>query len=105
MTQQQFEFMQNTPKSYINIGKQIGALLNEKQASYGDAFGKMNEILNVLYPDGIKNHQYQDILTIVRILDKVFRIANLPEDQKDRMGEEPYKDIAGYAILALGKNK
>ena len=105
MNQQQFEFMQNLPKDYEKIAKQIGTLLNEKQMSYGDAFGKMTEIFKILYPDGIKEHQYQDTLTIVRILDKIFRIANLPEDKKDRMGEEPYKDIAGYAILALGKDK
>lgn len=105
MTQQQFEFMQTLPKDYETLGEQIGILLNEKQQSYGDAFGKMNEIFNILYPNGIQQHQYADVLTVVRILDKVFRIANLPEDQKDRMGEEPYKDIAGYAILALGKDK
>jgi len=27
----------------------------------------------------------------------------MPENQKDLMGEEPWKDIAGYAILALNK--
>jgi|11BtaG_2_1085332.scaffolds.fasta_scaffold00001_62 hypothetical protein len=91
-------------KDYEEVGKQIGGLLNEKQQSYGDAFGKMEQIFKILYPENIQKHQYKDVLTLARILDKIFRIANLPEDQKDTMGEEPYKDIAGYAILALLKD-
>lgn len=101
MNQQQFEFMKNMSKDYESLGEQIGILLNEKQACYGNAFGKMEEVFKILYPSGIAIHQYKDVLTLARILDKVFRITNLPEDRKDTMGEEPYKDIAGYAILAL----
>ena len=101
MNQQQFEFMKNMSKDYESLGEQIGILLNEKQACYGNAFGKMEEVFKILYPSGIATHQYKDVLTLARILDKVFRITNLPEDRKDTMGEEPYKDIAGYAILAL----
>ena len=63
----------------------------------------MQEVFNILYPEGIQPYQYQDILTIARIMDKVFRIANLPASKKDLMGEEPWKDIAGYALLALSK--
>ena len=105
MKQKQFDFMQNVPKDYEALGEQIGILLNEKQKSYGDAFGKMETILETLYPNGINTYQYRDVLTLTRILDKVFRIANLPESRKDRMGEEPYKDIAGYAILALAEQE
>ena len=102
--QEQFPFM-NEPLDYEALAKSIGTLLNEKQASYGDAFGEMEQVLSVLYPDSIQKHQYRDILTIVRILDKVFRIANLPESKKDLMSEDPWKDIAGYAILALKKGQ
>jgi hypothetical protein len=42
---------------------------------------------------------------MVRILDKLFRVSNLPESNEDRMHEEPWKDIAGYAILALSQHK
>jgi hypothetical protein len=105
MKQEQFEFMKNMKKDYEALGEQIGILLNEKQESYGNAFGNMETILQTLYPNGIKTYQYKDILTLTRILDKVFRIANLPENRKDKMGEEPYKDIAGYAILALAEEE
>lgn len=101
MSQQKFEFMKNLNPDYEAIGEQIGILLNEKQSAYGNAFGNMSHIFNILYPEGIQPHQYSNVLTIARIMDKIFRIANLPANEKDSMGEEPWKDIAGYAILAL----
>jgi hypothetical protein len=101
--QQQFDFIENIAPDYANIALSLGVLLNEKQAAYGNAFGNMGEIFNILYPEGISPHQYEDILTIARIMDKIFRIANLPKNKKDLMGEEPWKDIAGYALLALSK--
>jgi hypothetical protein len=107
MEQLEFEFMKDLPKviDYEAIGEEIGVLLNEKQAAYGDAFGKMKQVFDVFYPNGVQPHQYQNVLTMVRILDKLFRVSNLPESNEDRMHEEPWKDIAGYAILALSQHK
>ena len=50
-----------------------------------------------MYPAGICPEQYDDLLTIARILDKLFRIANDP----DAFDENPYQDIVGYALLAM----
>lgn len=58
-------------------------------------------MLRLLYPDGIRPEQYDDSLAVVRIIDKLFRIAN----NKDAFGESPYKDIAGYAILGMKKSE
>ena len=52
-----------------------------------------------MFPNGIKVDQYGDLLTIARILDKLFRIANDP----DAFDENPYQDIVGYALLAMKK--
>lgn len=101
MSQQRFEFMKDMNPDYEALGEQIGILLNEKQSVYGNAFGNMSQIFNIIYPNGIQPHQYDNVLTIVRMMDKIFRIANLPETGKDSMGEDPWKDIAGYAMLAL----
>ena len=105
MNQKQFNFMNEMPLNYEIIALEIGKLLNEKQNSYGNAFGEMAAIFKILYPEQILPHQYGDILTIARIMDKIFRISNLPESKIDSMGEEPWKDIAGYAILALQNTK
>ena len=80
---------------YEDKGAELGKLVDEKQAAYGDSFGKSGEIIKILYPDGIKPEQYQDALAIVRIIDKLFRIAN----DKGYGGENPFLDIAGYGLL------
>jgi hypothetical protein len=103
--EKKIQFMTDLGPDYEAMGEQIGILLSEKQSAYGDAFGNMSRIFDVLYPSGIQPHQYGDILTIARVMDKVFRIANLPTNKKDSMGEDPWRDIAGYAMLALQNSK
>tara|TARA_Y100000296_G_scaffold72162_1_gene88312 strand:- start:74 stop:352 length:279 start_codon:yes stop_codon:yes gene_type:complete len=84
---------------YAKIGKEVGALVKEKQIAYGDSFGRSGDVLRQLYPDGISPDRYDDLLTIARILDKLFRIASQP----DAFGENPYKDIVGYGLLGMGR--
>lgn len=82
---------------YADIGQQIGRLVQEKQQHYGDSFGKSGAVMRVLYPNGIAPEQLDDALTIVRVIDKLFRIAT----DRDALGESPWRDIAGYALLAV----
>jgi hypothetical protein len=81
--------------SYELIGQEIGRLVDEKNRAYGDSFHKSGEILKILFPNGIKIEQYDDMLYLIRIIDKQFRIAT----SKKAFGENPAKDIAGYSIL------
>lgn len=74
----------------------LAKMLREKQHAYGDSFGNAHKVLEILYPSGIPVEQYQDVLTVTRIIDKLFRVAN----QKNYGGENPYVDIAGYATMA-----
>lgn len=85
---------------YKKLGNEIGELVQKKQAAYGDSFGKAGNVLRELYPDGIRPDQYDDALCIVRILDKLFRIAT----KKDAFGESPYRDIAGYSLLGAARD-
>ena len=55
--------------NYEDLGRSVGELVAEKQAAYGDSFGKSHKILKVLFPDGIKPEQYMDVLTICRVVD------------------------------------
>ena len=86
---------------FEKIGTEIGKLVDEKNTAYGSAFEKSEEILKVLYPDGIDPNQYKDMLAVTRIVDKLFRIAT----QKDAFGESPFKDIAGYGILGMANDE
>jgi hypothetical protein len=83
--------------TYSDIGSKVGKLVEEKQKAYGDSFGRSGRCLMEMFPEGIKVDQYDDLLTIARILDKLFRIANDP----DAFEENPYQDIVGYALLAM----
>ena len=90
----------NSAGGYAEIGAEIGALVESKQRAYGDAFGRCSAILRVLYPGGIPPESYGDALAVVRVLDKLSRLAQSGGDS-DPMGESPWQDIAGYAILSL----
>jgi hypothetical protein len=85
--------------SFRERGKVVGELVDAKNKVYGDSFSKSGEILKLLYPDGVKPEQLHDMLTIARVVDKLFRIATA----KDALGESPWQDITGYGLLALGK--
>lgn len=83
---------------YADAGATLGALVQAKQAAYGDAVGKTADILTVLYPDGIPVGAYGDILLMVRAFDKFSRIATTC-GECDPMDENPWLDIAGYGLL------
>ena len=91
-----------TNKNIFSIlGDQVGDLVNDKQRAYGDSFGRSGECLRQMFPKGIKPDQYDDLLTIARILDKLFRLANDPS----AFDENPYRDIVGYALLGMNRHK
>ena len=86
---------------YEDIGAEIGRLVNKKQRAYGQAFDHAGKILDILYPYGIKREQYRDLLAIVRIIDKFFRIAT----DKTALDENPWRDVAGYGLLMNGNKE
>lgn len=78
------------------IAESIAATVAEKNAAYGDSFARSGAVMAVLYPSGIAPGQMADALAVVRVVDKLFRIAT----DRDALGESPWRDIAGYALLA-----
>ena len=90
-----------TKRRFEEIGKTIGSLVEEKNIAYGDSFARSQEIIKILYPDGVKPEQYTDMLAITRVIDKLFRIAT----KKDAFGESPWKDITGYGILGIANDE
>jgi hypothetical protein len=84
-------------QKYEKAMAELGRLLDEKNAAYGNSFAESNRILEILYPNGVQPRQYKDMLLFARVLDKMFRIATNP----GYAGEDPYKDAAGYFGLAF----
>jgi hypothetical protein len=82
---------------FEKIASDLSTILSMKNEAYGNAFDKTTAILTLLYPNGITVEQYKDVHVIIRMLDKISRIAR----DNDPFGESPYKDLAGYSILAL----
>lgn len=96
-----FALREHAEEVYARTGRELGQLVAEKQQAYGDSFGKSGEVLRLLYPDGIKPDQLDDALTVVRVVDKLFRIAT----RKDAFGETPWRDIGGYALLSVVRDQ
>jgi len=86
-----------TDNKYEELGKEIGTLVGEKNAAYGDSFNLCGKFLEILYPDGIPVSAYTDALCLVRIFDKLKRIAT----DKDAFGEKPKMDLLGLVILMI----
>lgn len=86
-----------TAANLERLGLEIGKLLGEKNAAYGDSFNQTKQFAQLLYPEGVAPDQVADLLSIIRIFDKLKRIAT----NRDAFGESPWRDIAGYAILAF----
>ena len=87
-------------EAILTVAQTLGTLVSQKNEAYGDAFSQAGDVIRVLYPDGVKPEQYVDLLVTVRIVDKLFRIAN----KKDAFSESPWQDIAGYGLLMTAYN-
>ena len=79
----------------------LAELICQKQQAYGDSFTNAEKIIKVLYPNGIPEASYQDALTVIRVIDKLFRVATA----NDPFNEDPWLDIAGYALLSVGRSR
>lgn len=81
---------------YEKMGQLIGSLVAMRQVQYGDSYHKAGQVLAILYPNGVKPEQYQDMLAVVRVVDKLFRVAN-----GNQGAENAWGDIAGYGLLGV----
>lgn len=82
-------------KTFSQIGTEIGELVEQKAAAYGESFAKCGEYLRMLYPNGITPEEYSIAMLLARDFDKSMRLATNPY----AFGESPFVDKAGYAIL------
>lgn len=89
-----------TNKSFTELANGIGKLVEEKNKAYGNAFDRAGDFLRVLYPEGIKPDQYKDMLCIVRVFDKLMRIATSYEGTEEKK-VQAYSDLSGYGLLGL----
>lgn len=84
--------------NYLKVATEIATLVYEKNAAYGDAINKTNEILSILYPDGSAHADQKTLLILIRVLDKICREATNHD-------VENWKDIAGYALRVVAEKE
>lgn len=75
--------------------QEIAAITEQKNQAYGNSYHRCHVMLTELWPDGVPVSDYKKLLAVARIIDKLFRIAN----DENAFSEDPWRDIAGYAIL------
>ena len=78
-------------------GQKIGALVDSKQAQYGDAVSASHKVMLELFPQGVPVDKLGDMLLIVRIIDKLCRLTR----GNGEGGEDAWADIAGYGLLGM----
>lgn len=87
--------------SLRRIACELGDLVVAKNQAYGNSVATSAVAMSLLYPDGVRSDQLGDMLILVRIWDKMKRIAT----KKDAFGESPFRDIVGYALLGAEKDE
>jgi hypothetical protein len=92
-----------TPKTFQDIALETADTLVLKDKAYGSSFNKTAEFLKLLFPDGVVDDQYSHLMYIVRVLDKIGRIANCSLLPPEEGVLDAYKDINGYTTLMLKK--
>ncbi len=88
---------EDTEYSFHSLGEELADMLDNKNRQYGDSYARMAHVLPMFYPDGVPGDHLLDAVFILRIIDKLMRIASAQGDDM----EDPIKDIAGYAILRM----
>lgn len=86
-------------RSYKEIAVGVAELVEYKSKQYGDSFGRSGDIIRILYPNGIMPEQYDSVLTLIRMIDKMFRMVYGNDDENSIL------DIMGYALLAAKRRE
>lgn len=85
--------------TFMEVAEKVAAVVESKDLAYGKAFDQTASFLELLFPEGIDVSQYGKMLYLVRIFDKLKRIAT----SEYAFGENPAEDICGYSLLYIRK--
>lgn len=94
--------MSDKTKAITDVGLKVTKITAEKNLAYGDSAVVTEGILRNLFPDGIPVEKYRNALLIVRVQDKMVRLA---QGEPGAFEEDEWEDVAGYGILgaAIGR--
>jgi len=79
--------------SYTKTAEEIGELVEKKNEAYGNSFAKSEEMLKILYPDGIPEDSYEDVLLLAPHEKKKFELCwKLEQENKKYICEARFND-------------
>jgi hypothetical protein len=90
--------------NYEALAGEIGRLTDTKSKQYGDSAERAEKIMKVLYPNGVPVEAFRNALLIVRMCDKLCRIATQDTTGVDGGGEDAWRDMAGYSLIGAKRN-
>lgn len=82
--------------TYEEKARQIGRIVDVKNQQYGNSINDTEGFLKLLYPKGIPIEEYRNLGLLVRIWDKLKRIAN-----GNKGDEDAWADLTGYGLLGI----
>jgi len=82
------------------IARDVAGMVREKNRGYGGALQKVSRTLSILFPNGVPTSKYHDVAILIRVLDKICRIASA--NDKD-VKKDAWLDITGYGLLRLSE--
>lgn len=81
---------------WAELCSEIALVVDRSNHAYGNSTEKSAALMAILWPDGVLPERMHDARCMISILDKLSRIVT----DKDAFGESPWRDVAGYALLA-----
>jgi hypothetical protein len=85
---------------FRELGQELGILVAQKDAAYGQAIPKAAAMLRILYPEGIPAERYEEASLTWEVLIKLCRINC---GNKEAFEENPWRDIGGYALQGMAR--
>ena len=89
------------PEPFTKLAREVAVLVAGKNRAYGDAFEVSQQFIKLLWPKAVPPSAYGDMLTFVRLFDKMKRIAT----DATAFGEDPHQDMHGYTLLNLRRKR
>lgn len=83
---------------YYAVALSVAELVTKKQLQYGNSVDKSAGILSILYPTGIPVEAFGDALLLIRMLDKMSRIAQQAITGRQDT-EDAWADLVGYSLI------
>jgi hypothetical protein len=75
-------------------------IVEEKGVEYGDTYGKVSEMLKVLYPAGCPTTSIGEMMFVSKVLEKLCRISCPGNTNKS----DAFQDIVGYGLLGTERD-